>query len=94
MEWHFFFFAVLEKFGLGPKFINLVKVLYSDPVAAVNTNGLMSEGFPVLRGCRQGCPLLLLLFTLFIEPLAEVIRTNPDIHGITIGEESHYFLIC
>lgn len=84
-----FLFAVLEKFDLGPKFINLVKALYFDPVAAINTNGLMSEGFPVRRGCRQGCPLSPLLFTLFTEPLAEAIRINPDIHGITVGEESH-----
>lgn len=88
VEWPFLF-NVLEKFGLGSKFINLVKVLYSDPVATVNTNGLLSEGFPVRRGCRQGCPLSPLLFTLFIEPLAEAIRTNPDIQGITVGEENH-----
>ncbi len=33
-----------------------------------------------------GAPLL---FILFIEPLAEVIRTNPDISGIRVGEENH-----
>ncbi len=33
-----------------------------------------------------GAPLL---FILFIEPLAKVIRTNPDISGIRVGEENH-----
>jgi len=49
----------------------------------------MSEGFPLCRGYRQGCPLSPLLFELFIEPLAEAIRTNPDIPGIRVGEENH-----
>ena len=88
VEWPFLF-SVLEKFDLGSSFINVIKTLYSDPIASVNTNGLMSEGFAVRRGCRQGCPLSPLLFTLFIEPLAEVIRTNLDITGITAGEKNH-----
>uniref|UniRef100_A0A3Q3H395 Reverse transcriptase domain-containing protein n=2 Tax=Kryptolebias marmoratus TaxID=37003 RepID=A0A3Q3H395_KRYMA len=88
VEWQFLF-QVLHKFGLGPNFINLVKSFYSDPTASVNTNGLMSEPFKIHRGCRQGCPLSPLLFTLFIEPLAEIIRTNPDVSGINIGGRNH-----
>lgn len=59
VEWPFLF-AVLEKFGLGPKFINLVKALYSDPVVAVNTNGLMSEGFPSAQRLQAGVPFVAL----------------------------------
>lgn len=88
VEWSFLF-QVLEKFSLGSNFINMIKTFYSSPIASVNTNGLMSDGFPVRRGCRQGCPLTPLLFILFIEPLAEVIRTNPDTSGIKTGEEIH-----
>ena len=75
--------------GLGSNFINMIKSFYSDPIATVNTNGLLSDGFPVRRGCRQGCPLSPLLFILFIEPLAMAIRINPDISGVRIGEENH-----
>jgi hypothetical protein len=35
VDWTFLF-AVLEKVNLGDHFINLVKLLYSDPSAAVN----------------------------------------------------------
>lgn len=87
VEWSFLF-LLLEKFGLGPNFINIIKTFYSDPVATVNTNGLMSDGFPVRRGCRQGCPLSPLLFILFIQPLAEAIRINPDISGVRVGDEN------
>ena len=67
-----FLFAVLEKVSLGHPFIKLVRLLYSNPMATVSTNGLLSESFPIGRGCRQGCPLSPLLFALVIEPLAEL----------------------
>ena len=56
VEWSFLF-LVLEKFSLGSNFINMIKTFYSDPIATVNTNGLMSDGFPVLRGapCHLYC---------------------------------------
>ncbi|KAL1246966.1 hypothetical protein QQF64_034287, partial [Cirrhinus molitorella] len=88
VEWPFLFF-VFEKIGLSPNFISVIKHLYADSTASVNTNGLLSESFPIRRGCRQGCPLSPLLFTLFIEPLAESIRTNPDIFGILINGKKH-----
>ena len=40
VEWSFLF-PVLEKIGLGSNFINMIKTFYLDPIATVNTNGLM-----------------------------------------------------
>ena len=62
VKWSFLF-SLSEKLVLCSSFINMIKILYSDPIATVNTN--------MRRGCRQGCPLSPLLFTLFIEPLAD-----------------------
>jgi hypothetical protein len=44
----------------------------------------MSEPFHVRRGVRQGDPLSCLLFDLAIEPLACMIRNDPNIRGIMI----------
>lgn len=88
VEWPFLFHT-LHKFGLGDSFIAWIKLLYSDPYSAVLTNGLRSPNFQVYRGTRQGCPLSPLLFALAIEPLAEAVRIEEDIHGLAIGERHH-----
>lgn len=51
VEWGFLF-AVLEKYGFGPGFVKWIKILYSNPKAAVITNGITSSfliflGLPV-----------------------------------------------
>lgn len=87
VEWAFLF-AVLQKINLR-NFIDLIKLLYSQPMAAVNTNWLISSRFPVGRVCRQGFPLSPLLFSLVIEPLAAAIKASTNILGIRIGSEEH-----
>lgn len=52
-------------------------------------NGWKSPSFSVARGTHQGRPISPLLFTLAIEPLAEAIRSNPQVAGINIGPQKH-----
>lgn len=40
VEWPFLF-AVLDKIQLGSNFIDLIKRLYSNPIAQVNTNRML-----------------------------------------------------
>ncbi|KAJ1165701.1 hypothetical protein NDU88_006118, partial [Pleurodeles waltl] len=56
-------------------------LLYSNPTARVQVNGVVSDPFPIGRGTRQGCPLSPLLFALIIEPLAILLRNDPLIEG-------------
>ena len=84
-----FLFQSLEQFGFGPKFINCIKVLYSDPRASVRVNGNCSSSFELERGCRQGCSLSPLLFNISIEVLAQLIRAENGIKGVKIGTEEH-----
>ena len=81
VEWDFLFF-VLKKFGFGEAFIRWIQLLYFSPQAAVITNQMRSQSFPLSRGTRQGCPLSPLLFTLAIEPLSLFLKSTPSIQGI------------
>lgn len=88
IEW-IFLFAALKKFNLSDKFIFLIKNLYSNPLAKICTNNLMSEEIVLKKGCRQGCPFSPLLFNLAIEPLAEAIRSRHDVSGVCIANTVH-----
>ena len=88
LEWQYLW-AVLEKFGLGKGFIDLIRVLYANPTAMVATNGLHSDPFPLFRGSRQGCGLSPSLFILSLEPLAQYLRQNRVAAPIKIGPTSH-----
>lgn len=66
-----------------------MKALYSNLSARVLTNGMLSKTFPITNGTGQGCPLSPLVFAMVMEPLAESIRNNPLIKGITIATSCH-----
>lgn len=81
--------AVLRKFQLGEAFIKMIQILYANPSAMVNTNGLNSRPFPIFRGTRQGCGLSPSLFILSLELFTQHLRQNSVMSPIQIRQTSH-----
>ena len=83
---HDFILKTLNLFNFCPDIQKWFKILYSDMSSSVIVNGHISKGFDISRGCRQGDPISPFLFVLVVEVLAEMIRNNTNIKGITIDE--------
>lgn len=69
--------------------MSAISALYFNPSANIYTSNALSETFQISNGTRQGCPLAPLIFTLIMEPLAESIRANPQVTGITVASQQH-----
>lgn len=81
--------AILHKWGFGERFQGWISSLYHNPKAYITYSGYRSDPFNIERGTRQGCPLSPLLFSLAIEPLAQLIRSNINIKGLELGGHQH-----
>ena len=70
---HPFMIIVLERLGIQGPYLNIVKAIYSKPVANIKLNGEKLEAIPLKSGTRQGCPLSPYLFNIVLEVLARAI---------------------
>jgi hypothetical protein len=55
---HTFMTKVLERSGIQGPYINIIKAVYSKPVANIKVNGEKLEAIQLKSGTRQGCPFL------------------------------------
>lgn len=88
-----YLFDVLSRFGFGNYFWKWIEILYTDPMAEVSTNYLISAPFKLSRGTRQGCPLSPVLFVLAMEPFAIAVRSHPSISGIKTLDLEHHIVL-
>lgn len=82
---HDFLFAIAERIGLPGGWITCLKGLYSSAKSTVLINNIPTDSIQLERGVRQGCPLSPLLFLLVIEALANLIRDDARLKGITLS---------
>jgi hypothetical protein len=82
-----FMIKVLERSGIQDPYLNMIKAIYSKPVANIKLNGEKHEAIPLESGTRQGCPLFPYLFNIVLEVLARTIRQQKEIKGIQIVKE-------
>ena len=79
----------LKLFNFNDSIIKWVRSLQLNSSSKILQNGHLSEKINLGRGCRQGDPISPYLFVLAAEFLAEAVRSNKNITGITIYEQEH-----
>jgi hypothetical protein len=70
---HPFMIKVLERSGIQGPYLNIIKAIYSKPVANIKLNGEKLEAIPLKSGTRQSCLFSPYLFNIILEVLARAI---------------------
>lgn len=73
---HPFLWKTLQKFKFPDQIINCIKNLYANANSKIMFNGFLTPEFQVRSSVRQGCPLSMLMFVLYIESLIRKIYAN------------------
>ena len=85
---------VLEKIGLEPSAVSLLRDILTNTTASLRVNGSTTDPIPIRIGVPQGDPLSCLLFNIFIETLARYLRDSLNLNNteITIDTTIHILL--
>jgi hypothetical protein len=79
---HPFMLKVLERSGIQGGYLNILKAIYSKPIANIKLNGEKLKAIPLKSRTRQGCPLSPYLFNIVLEVLVRTIRQQREVKGI------------
>ena len=91
---HPFMIKVLETSGIQDPYLNIIKAIYSKPVANIKLNGEKLVAIPLGSRAKQGCPLSPYLFNTVLKVLARAIRKQKEIKGIQIEKKnSKYYCV-
>jgi Reverse transcriptase (RNA-dependent DNA polymerase) len=69
-----FLWKCLEKMNFPRQFIEVLKALYANAKSRILINGTLTREFRIKNSVRQGCPLSMALFVIYIEPLIQMIN--------------------
>ena len=88
---HNFLISTLEKFGFGQNFILWVKILLKDQESYVINGDKTTKYFLIGRGARQCHSISAFSFNLALEILFLLIKTKPEISGLTIFDHCYLY---
>jgi hypothetical protein len=64
---HSFMIRLLERSGIEGPYLNMIKAIYSKPVANIKVNGDKLDAIPLKSGTRQGAHFLPTYSTLYLK---------------------------
>jgi len=76
---------IMQRMGYPQDFISMLRTVYSLTEMSFLNGGKIATTIQSLNGLRQGCPLSMHLFVLYIEPL--LIKIEKDLEGIKVFNE-------
>jgi hypothetical protein len=82
-----FMVKVLGRSGIQCPYLNIVKAIYSKPVANIKVSRRKLEAILLKSGTRGSCPMSPYLFNIVLEVLARTIRQQKEDKGIQIGKK-------
>ena len=77
---------VLERSGIQGLYLNIIKAIYSTPVANIKLNGEKPEAIPLKSRTRQGYQLSPYLFNIVLEVWARAIRQQKEVKMTQVGK--------
>jgi hypothetical protein len=80
---HPFRLNVLEKSGVQDSYLNIIKAIYSKPIASIKLNKEKLKAVPLKLGIRQSYSLFPYLVEIVREVLSRAIRQLQEIKGDT-----------
>jgi hypothetical protein len=83
---HPFMIKVLKRSGIQGPYLNMIKAIYSKPVATIKVNGEKLEAILLNQGLDKAIHSLQ-IFNIVLEVLDRAIRHQKEIKGIHIGRE-------
>ena len=89
---HFAIFEALRKTSINETHINIVQNIHSQATARIHLDTLVSDGFPINRGVRQGDPLSSKLSTAVMEEVFKKADISERI--IVDGEKPYKPKVC
>ena len=74
-----FLIKIMRKMGFPVNIIQWVLVLHTNIQSVCMVNGNLTSPFNIYRGVRQGCPMSVIFYVLFQEPLYKAIEKSTSI---------------
>ena len=84
---HAFMLKVLERLEIHGAYLNIIKAIYSKPIAYIKTYRRETESYPTKICDKTKLPTLSILFNIVLKVLARIIIQQKEIKGIQIVSE-------